>query len=115
VDCELDLDKLPVMTIEIGDQKFEFTANDYVEKRQSLFSPGNVECTVVFGKFYDGDAGPNDNYGKHIWLGSYFLQKLYTVFDWDEKTISCKLALIINLMKRARKLTQSILVAKLKQ
>jgi hypothetical protein len=102
VDCDLDLDKLPVMTIGIGDQKFEITPHDYVKKGQPAFCQGIVGCTVVFSLFYDGR--PSDNYGEHIWLGSEFLQKLYTVFDWDEKTISCKLLLIIKVIQYARKL-----------
>ena len=64
VDCDLDLDKLPVVTIGIGDQKFEITPKYYVKIGQPAFCQGIVECTVVFSMLYDGR--PSNNYSEHI-------------------------------------------------
>ena len=40
------------------------------------------------------DSFPGGVEDKRILLGSSFLERVYSVFDWDEKTISCKLGLV---------------------
>lgn len=86
LDCDSDLDKLPVMSFLIGDQKFDITPSEYVIKYKYP-SWHKERCDPLFGRVYN--RGGNSD-GDQIYLGTPFLDKVYSVYDWDEKTISCK-------------------------
>lgn len=79
LDCDSELDRLPVLSILTGDQKFDIMPRDYIRKSTR---PGKneKECGVVFGRCYDMKGNRDEG---QICLGSPFLDKLYTVFDWD--------------------------------
>jgi hypothetical protein len=93
VDCD-NLDKLPVMPIGIGDQKIEITPRDYMTKAPMpwCWDPDFVECVPMIESKLDSFPGGVED--KRILLGSSFWERVYSVFDWDEKTVSWKLGLI---------------------
>jgi len=99
VDCNR-LDEFPVMIIGFGYQKISLTGRDYLQRvRGPPFCKrkGVTECVPAIQLRYT--PNPNLNPPEHpraetenyIVLGLTFMEKVYSVFNHDERTISRKL------------------------
>ena len=83
----------PDITISLGEEGVPFVLKpeDYIRRnpRLDFFDP--KECQVEIVAFDEPEDGVN-----FIMLGSVFLARFYSVFDWDNKTISRKLSRLDN-------------------
>jgi hypothetical protein len=82
-------DELPDVKIRLrpnGEASLVISARDYLIEVPAI--DGGTTCLVPWYQHEEPDDEP-----KHILLGSAFLTGVYTVFDADSKTISCKLHL----------------------
>jgi hypothetical protein len=87
VDCN-SLEKFPVITIGLGDQKISLTGRDYIQKirgERSCKKPGFMECVPAIKLQYDRNPRGAE---RSFTLGLAFLDRVYSVFNHDEKTIS---------------------------
>lgn len=88
VDCN-SISELPDLTIGFTGQKITLTGEDYISRITSPegFCPDPVEeCVLMIETLPPIPNIPNDT----IVLGSTFLKKIYGIFDWDKRTISCR-------------------------
>jgi hypothetical protein len=87
VPCDKVLE-LPDHFLDFAGQEIVLKGEDYVIKSYSPFcDPGGPYCLPMFG---DIDALHGVIGDDTIVLGSQFLKKVYSVFDWDDRTVSCK-------------------------
>jgi hypothetical protein len=97
VDCDT-IDNLPKITIRLGDQMIELTGREYVERvpgRPWCSSP-DLECVPAITERrlpnplrQPVPPIPADK-EDYIVLGAKFLERVYSVFDYDHRTVSCK-------------------------
>jgi hypothetical protein len=91
VDCD-NIDMFPVITFRIGDQNIALTGRDYIRRirgERTCKKPGLMECVHTFQLQYVPNSGLDTE--KYFVLGLTFLERVYSVFNHDERTISCKL------------------------
>lgn len=86
VSCE-ERSSLPNLTLSFGEEAHEIvlTPWDYLYEVENVDGPGTL-CALPFENVGEEEAGPG-----YVYLGSAFLGGLYTVFDADDKSISCML------------------------
>ena len=101
VDCD-NIDKLPVITIAVGDRKISLAGRDYIQRIPVWHSRWDiVQCVPIFHRWYiptpkpEHYIPPSADEANCLTLGTAFLQKVYSVFDHDKRTISCTCTLII--------------------
>lgn len=93
VNCDR-LHELPELIIEFGNQNITMHGADYILRH--VLSPeerAREGCEDTLEVCVHGIAEmPTDGEdGGLMTLGMGFMKKMYTVFDWDEKTVSCEL------------------------
>jgi hypothetical protein len=95
VDCDR-VASLPILQIGLNGQSITVSEKDYVFKWTTSEGRGACpvpieECVLSIDSFPPhgghGDDFPEDL----VILGTSFLKKVYSVYNWDEQTISCKL------------------------
>lgn len=87
VPCD-KVSELPDLFLDFAGQEIVLKGEDYVIKSYWPFcDPGGPYCMPMFG---DIDALRGVMGNDTIVLGSQFLKKVYSVFDWDDRTVSCK-------------------------
>ena len=82
-----ELHKLPHLTFNLGGHNVTITGEDYAVKTDIRwpFCKYSVRCELVIGPGSKDYLEP-----KTIELGSAFLRGLYSVFDYDARSIHCK-------------------------
>ena len=87
------LHDLPVISFDFHGQKINVTADEYMHCGSFLFGweqPGEW-CELEVGeRWHEFDNGTIEFGVKETWLGGPFLRKAYSVYNWEDKTISCK-------------------------
>jgi saccharopepsin len=80
--CE-NVPSLPVISLNLGGREFKLRGEDYTVKGIPFMC--DRECCFPI-------IGPNSEEADstEIVVGSLFLKKLYTVFDWDARAVHCK-------------------------
>ena len=89
ISCE-DVSSLPTLTLQLGGHEYELSGEDYVMR---FLAPECVDFGVQCLPAIDSipEWGLPDGLPKNfIIIGSSFLRKVYSVFDWDQKTIGCE-------------------------
>jgi saccharopepsin len=80
------ISELPDLVLNFGNQEIVLKGEDYVGKSSLPQCSGGPYCMPLIG-----DIGTlNGKEDGPIVLGSRFLKKVYSVFDWDDRTVSCK-------------------------
>jgi saccharopepsin len=98
VDCDR-VASLPSLQIGLNGQNVTLSGEDYVYKwitPDSTRCPIPIEeCALIIDSF--GPPGGRDEFPEDlVILGTSFLKKVYSVYNWDEQTISCKLKAVID-------------------
>ena len=93
VDCDR-VASFPSLQIWLNGQTVALSGEDYVYKwttpPDSTRCPAPIEeCVLVIGSLGPPE-GPEGFPEDLVILGTAFLKKVYSVYNWDEQTISCK-------------------------
>ena len=86
VPCD-EVSELPDLVLNFGNQEIVLKGEDYIGKAFWPLCFGGPYCTPMIG---DNGALPGGVDDGTILLGAAFLKKVYSVFDWDDRTVSCK-------------------------
>jgi hypothetical protein len=86
VPCD-KISELPDIVFDFGGQKIVLEGEDYVGKAFWPLCFGGPYCTPLIADIGALRGTVDDG---TIVLGAQFLKKVYSVFDWDDRTVSCK-------------------------
>jgi saccharopepsin len=87
-DCDMPvvpcdkISELPHLVFDFDGQEIVLNGEDYIGEAEWPFCFRGPYCSPLIG------YNPRDN--DTIVLGPPFLKKVYSVFDWDDRTVSCK-------------------------
>jgi saccharopepsin len=98
VDCNR-VASLPSLQIGLNGQNVTLAGEDYVFKwttPDGTRCPIPIEECVLFIDSLPPPGGHNEFPEDLVILGTAFLKKVYSVYNWDEQTISCKLKAAID-------------------
>jgi hypothetical protein len=86
VPCD-KISELPDIVFDFDGQEIVLQGEDYVGKAFWPLCFGGPYCTPLIGDISALRGQVDDG---TIVLGAQFLKKVYSVFDWDDRTVSCK-------------------------
>jgi len=89
IPCE-DVKNLPVLGIQIGGQQIEMRGHEYVEKIWFPECVGEEWQCVPLVASVPAYVPPKEFPKDMVVLGNAFLRRVRTVFDWDERSVSCE-------------------------
>jgi hypothetical protein len=97
VDCDR-VESLPSLQIGLNGQKVTLSGEDYVFKWTTPDGacPIPIEECVLYIDSLPPPGGRDEFPEDLIILGTSFLKKVYSVYNWDEQTISCRLKAAID-------------------
>ena len=81
VSCD-KISELPHLVFDFGGQEIALNGEDYIGEAEWLFCFRGPYCSPLIGSSLRDD--------NTIVLGPSFLKKVYSVFNWDERTVLCK-------------------------
>ena len=86
VPCD-KISELPDLVFDFGSQEIVLKGEDYVGKAYWPLCFGGPYCTPLIGDIRALQPAVAEG---TIVLGGQFLKKVYSVFDWDDRSVSCK-------------------------